>query len=158
LDLPLDIKIHNTLHVSKLKPNYEGDFKNFSKAKQFPTQYAHDPEYEISRLADHTIQFGIQFYIAAYKGYFEVNDTERCRRDNMMVGAKKLILDHERKLGIDCKGNVIGSIHGEIRDQDPHAKNVRATVQKACKTLVPTDLDFWTTKKHPLYLCTMFVS
>jgi hypothetical protein len=46
----------------------------------------------------------MQFYLVAYKGYSEVNDTKWFRRDNLTVGAKKLILDYERTLGIDCKG------------------------------------------------------
>ena len=63
----------------------------------------------------------MQFYLVAYKGYSEVNDTEWLRRDNVMVGAKKLILDYERKLGIDCKGNDIVS---GIRSGIPPTKRV----------------------------------
>ena len=65
----------------------------------------------------------MQFYLVAYKGYSEVNDTEWFRRDNLMVGAKKLILEYERKLEIDCKGN-------DIVSGNPPTKRVRRKKKK----------------------------
>jgi hypothetical protein len=63
----------------------------------------------------------------AYTGYSEVNDTESDMewfgRDNLMVSAKKLILDYEKKLGIDCKGNDIVSVN-------PPTKRVRRKKKK----------------------------
>jgi hypothetical protein len=66
-----------------------------------PNEFAKDPDYENSRIADYKYQFGQQFYLVAFKGYCEVNDTMWFRHDILMKDAKKLVLRYEAKNKID---------------------------------------------------------
>ena len=53
------------------------------------------------------------------RDFSEANDTIWFRRDDLIAdGAKKLVLDHERRLGIDGYGN-------DISARNPTAKRVR---------------------------------
>ena len=68
------MKIHNAFCVSSLKPFEEGDFKKPHKTRQLPAQLANDPNYENSRILDHDVKFGEQFYLAGFKEYSNVYD------------------------------------------------------------------------------------
>ena len=64
----------------------EGDFKGADKRRQLPAQLAKDLEYEVGRILEDDFEFGtcIQFYLVAFKGYYEVYDKQWLSRDPMM--------------------------------------------------------------------------
>ena len=81
---------------------YGGDRKQGRRScTKVHNEFAKDPDYEISRIVDYKYQFGQQFYLVAFKGYSEVNDTMWFRRDILMKDAKKLVLRYEAKNKID---------------------------------------------------------
>jgi hypothetical protein len=82
------------LHV----PEYRsGIGKGADKRRQLPAQLTKDLEYEVSRILDHDFKFGIQFYLVAFKGYYEVYDQQRLSHGALIENAAKTMLEYEKK-------------------------------------------------------------
>ena len=63
------------------------------------------------------------------------------------------VLDTGTATGVLSNFKKLGTKAGEIREQDFHAENIRAVVQKAWEKMKPVDPDFWTREETSTPYC-----
>jgi hypothetical protein len=108
LKLPHDSNLHDTFHVSNLKPATD---KTFSKLPQkrisLPAEECDEEEYEVERILDHrwdnknkTFEYLIQW--KDWSSMFENRWEPRAHLDN----AAEIRAEYERKVGIDIQDPV----------------------------------------------------
>ena len=102
LRLPDTWRIHNSFHVSRLKPAYPGtDYPTTQTADTEDSENmedvvdtGEDPEYEIERILNSRIRRGFKEYLIRWKGYDSTEDT--WEPASAMTNAAEAIADYDR--------------------------------------------------------------
>ena len=102
LKLPSDCRIHDTFHVSRLKPWTDPDVIKMKKKKiPLPTAFkGKKNEYNVERILETDFSYGIRWYLVHWKGYDEIKDSTWEPEENL-THAKKLVEEFKKQHGID---------------------------------------------------------
>ena len=102
LDLPKDTHIHNTFHVSKLKPATDQTYSSLPHKKvSLPTVDTGEEEYEVERILDHRWDHRHKNweYLIQWKNWSNLFEN-RWEPSEHLDGAEILRNEYDRKVGI----------------------------------------------------------
>lgn len=105
IQLPVDSKIHDVFHVSRLKPWKDPEVCR-RKTRLIPAVLQGETEYEIERIVDHDYKFGTQWYKVAWKDWSEVYDSTWAPRSELVKNAEKTVLKYEKEHGLKADAPV----------------------------------------------------
>jgi len=92
LDLPANIKIHDVLHVHRLKSTLEAEFKG-RRPKKVPA--LKDDHYEVEAIVNHRVMRGKEEFLVQWKGYSLHHNTWEPLEH--LTNAKKALQDYRER-------------------------------------------------------------